>query len=47
MVTGVEVSGITARKIIVMITPVPNRIKSNGLNIPKIKFPFLVFAGIK
>ena len=31
----------------VMAIPLPNNIKSNGLNIPKINFPLFVLAGIK
>ena len=40
-------NGKNANKMIVTSTPEQNRIKSKGLNIPKINCPFFVFAGIK
>ena len=47
IVTAVDDIGIIIKNNKVIQQPVPNNIKSNGLNIPKINCPFFVFAGIK
>lgn len=47
IVISVEVKVTSAKNTTVINTPVPKRIKSKGRNNPRIKFPFLVFAGIK
>lgn len=39
--------GIISKNNKVIQQPVPNNIKSKGLNIPKINCPFFVLAGIK
>ena len=44
---NVSATGTKASKIIDIKQPVPNIIKSNGLNTPSISIPFFVFAGIK
>ena len=47
IVTAVDDMGIISKNNKVIQQPVPNNIKSKGLNIPKINCPFFVLAGIK